>query len=51
MPRKERLTFLPYSKGIDPGRLRIGQMCVDPYNPSSGLGKQRFLFKKNDYPP
>jgi hypothetical protein len=33
----EKRTFLPYSRGIDQTRLRIGHLAIDVYNPATGL--------------
>jgi len=41
----EKRTFLPYSRGIDPSRLRIGSLAIDVYNPAQGLETERFKFK------
>jgi len=41
----EKRTFLPYSRGIDASRLRIGSLAVDVYNPAQGLETERFKFE------
>lgn len=47
---KEKLTFLPYSDGILPERLRIGHLCADVYNPATGNEDERFGFNRKEYP-
>jgi hypothetical protein len=42
----EKRTFLPYSRGIDPTRLRIGNLAIDFYNPTIGRETERFKFQK-----
>jgi len=43
----EKRTFLPYSRGIDPNRLRIGSLAIDVYNPAQGLETERFKFGRD----
>ena len=43
----EKRTFLPYSRGIDPTRLRIGNLAIDIYNPITGPETERFKFQKS----
>src|SRR5881396_3649756 len=43
----EKRTFLPYSRGIDPTRLRIGNLAIDLYNPTTGRETERFKFQRS----
>lgn len=41
----EKYTYLPYSRGIDPTRLRLGSLVLDPYNPATGLETNRCKYR------
>lgn len=45
MPDTKR-TYLPYPRGEDPDKLRLGSLVLDPFNPTVGKSSNRFKFMK-----
>jgi len=46
MAPKEKRSFLPYSRGVDPEALRLGSLYLNPLDPEDGLESKRFEYQE-----
>jgi len=47
MPPKEKRSFLPYSRGINPEALKLGSLYLNPLDPDDGLESKRFEYQED----
>jgi hypothetical protein len=47
MAPKEKRSFLPYSRGVDPEALRLGSLYLNPLDPEDGLESKRFEYQED----
>jgi len=45
MGPQQKRSFLPYSRGINPGDLRLGSLFLNPLDPDDGLESKRFEYQ------